>query len=426
MTSVKGADVVAPGWYKYTISNGGNANTPDINDSFGLLNTTPGYAWYNGTPVASPDGGTWQNVFATENFAQTISGLTIGKTYYFRYYYASQGISTGPPSGGYVLPFPPVVNVTGATGYTDPSEGALFEWCIYSGQLIATSTSITIVCSQGENYGYMAFDGFYLGTNPPPEFLEISGPLADSLCNTGDAYFTVQSAAATNYQWQENTGLGGWHNVNNNNEFDGALTDSLHIKNVDSTMNNYQYRCHATSSCCSAYSAAAALHVFPYPSPSLKVNAISPQICNGKDLTISAGSGYLTYLWNNSSNDSTLTVNKPGVYWVEVKDTNNCVGRDSIDILPCEVFFMPNAFTPNNDGKNDLLKPVILTNPTIYKFSIYNRWGKLVFQTKEFGKGWDGTINGVKQNAGLFVWACTYQVKGGNIKTEKGTVVLIR
>ena len=85
MTSAKGENVTAPGWVAINV--GFPPNTPDVNDANGSVNTTSGYNWFKGTPVPSPDGGTWQSVFSVENFTQTITGLTVGATYYFRYYY---------------------------------------------------------------------------------------------------------------------------------------------------------------------------------------------------------------------------------------------------------------------------------------------------------------------------------------------------
>jgi gliding motility-associated-like protein len=57
-----------------------------------------------------------------------------------------------------------------------------------------------------------------------------------------------------------------------------------------------------------------------------------------------------------------------------------------------------------------------------YHFSIYNRWGQLIFQTKELNKGWDGKM----QNTGVFLWTCTYQFEGEAIKNERGTILLIK
>jgi hypothetical protein len=61
-----------------------------------------------------------------------------------------------------------------------------------------------------------------------------------------------------------------------------------------------------------------------------------------------------------------------------------------------------------------------------YKFSIYNRLGQLVFESSEPLKVWDGTMNGVRQDANTFVWFCDYQLSGDSPKSEKGTVVLTR
>ena len=87
---------------------------------------------------------------------------------------------------------------------------------------------------------------------------------------------------------------------------------------------------------------------------------------------------------------------------------------------------MPTAFTPNRDGINDLIKPVLLGNIKRYQFSIYNRWGQLVFQSEDVNKGWDGTIKQMSQDGNTFIWVCTYQFENEPIQTEKGTFILIR
>ncbi|MFI5187724.1 MAG: hypothetical protein ACHQF0_13415, partial [Chitinophagales bacterium] len=285
MNSAKGVNVVAPNWHTYSASTF-VANTPDINDAAGPLNCTPGYNWSGGTPVTSPDGGTWQNVFSNEDFAQTISGLTIGTTYYFRYYYASQGISAGP-AADLIKPFPPSVKILGATGYSNPPAGNLFEWNTYSGTLIAAATSMTIIASQGNNVAYMAFDGFYLGTFPPANILIISQPLPDTICNGGDANFTIQTATGAGYQWQVNTGAG-WNDITDNIQYTGALSSSLYVKNATTMMNNYQYRCYATGTCCDAYSLAALLTILAPSTPSIIIATTSNDICAGNPVTFTA------------------------------------------------------------------------------------------------------------------------------------------
>ena len=409
--NIERSDTVAPGWYKYP-NQPSYLNTPDINDSAEILHCSPGWVWWGGTPVASPDGGTWQNVWRVENFAQTISGLTIGTIYYFRYYYASQGISTGPPSAGALQPYAPDVTIIGATGYSNPSSGKLFEWNSYSGSLVATSNSIVIICSEGRFDGYIAYDGFYLGKNQPDNFLEVKAPDSVALCGTGDASFRVQSAAGLSYQWQSGLGYT-WDDVSDGGGVSGSHTNTLFVSNVTAALNNMQYRCRVTSSCCTTLSAPALLLVAPLPNPVLKINADVPDICESTSITITTDSGYKNYLWNNNSNNMSLTVNQPGVYWVEVTDSNNCKGRDSINILSCEKVFFPNAFTPNNDGLNDVFKPTIFGALADYKLNIYNRFGQLIFQTSDPSKGWNGTLSGIPQLGGVYVWICLYGLLSG-------------
>ena len=61
-----------------------------------------------------------------------------------------------------------------------------------------------------------------------------------------------------------------------------------------------------------------------------------------------------------------------------------------------------------------------------YNFVIYNRWGKEVFATNNFYKGWDGRVNSYLQTADTYVWFCQYQLAGEQLQTQKGTVTLIR
>ena len=117
------------------------------------------------------------------------------------------------------------------------------------------------------------------------------------------------------------------------------------------------------------------------------------------------------------------------MYWLEVVDVNSCTGRDTVLVNPKECmngFFVPSAFTPNGDRKNDDFKPLLFGNVKKYKLTIYNRWGQVFFQTTEQFKGWDGKIAGILQPTGAFVWTCSYQFEGEEQKIEKGTVTLIR
>ncbi|MBL0357241.1 MAG: gliding motility-associated C-terminal domain-containing protein [Chitinophagaceae bacterium] len=107
----------------------------------------------------------------------------------------------------------------------------------------------------------------------------------------------------------------------------------------------------------------------------------------------------------------------------------NCVGTDSVKIkvylLPPS-FYVPTAFSPNGDGRNDVLKPIALGMRSIRYFKVYNRLGNLVFETTELGKGWDGFYKGFPQDPATYVWMAQGETYKGEFITRKGTAVLIR
>ncbi|MGE5108959.1 MAG: PKD domain-containing protein [Sphingobacteriales bacterium] len=113
-------------------------------------------------------------------------------------------------------------------------------------------------------------------------------------------------------------------------------------------------------------------------------------------------------------------------YRVQVTTEEGCTDYDDITIhvIKGTDIYVPNAFVPN--GKNRIFRPILAGVQELYFFSVYNRWGKLVFTTREPGKGWDGTINGAEQQTGVFVWALRAKDYLGQVINKNGTVVLIR
>jgi gliding motility-associated-like protein len=89
-------------------------------------------------------------------------------------------------------------------------------------------------------------------------------------------------------------------------------------------------------------------------------------------------------------------------------------------------FFVPNAFSPNADGLNDMIRPLALGLRSVSSFCIFNRWGQLLFKTTQIGMGWDGKFKGNVQEAGTYVWFAE-GIDFKNRKIErKGTIILIR
>ncbi len=99
---------------------------------------------------------------------------------------------------------------------------------------------------------------------------------------------------------------------------------------------------------------------------------------------------------------------------------------------PARVYFaqiniyVPRAFSPNNDGVNDLLKPILVGITTFHYFSIYNRWGNLIFTTQDPNQGWDGTFKGVPQPVETYLWIAEGIDENGRKVVQKGMTSLVR
>jgi gliding motility-associated-like protein len=81
---------------------------------------------------------------------------------------------------------------------------------------------------------------------------------------------------------------------------------------------------------------------------------------------------------------------------------------------------------PNGDNRNDVFRPMLFGNIKKYHFTVYNRWGQIVFRSTELHKGWDGKVGGMTQRSDAFVWTCLYQFEGEKERIEKGSVTVIR
>jgi gliding motility-associated-like protein len=116
------------------------------------------------------------------------------------------------------------------------------------------------------------------------------------------------------------------------------------------------------------------------------------------------------------------------MYIVTASNDAGCKDVDSvfIHVNPVSDIFVPSAFTPNNDGLNDIVKPFFGLKYSLAAFTIYNRWGEKIFTTSEKGKGWDGKLNGRLQSSGSYVWSITVKNKDGKIIQKTGVVILIR
>ena len=116
------------------------------------------------------------------------------------------------------------------------------------------------------------------------------------------------------------------------------------------------------------------------------------------------------------------------LYTVEIKTTTGCVTVDTqmVKIVNQADIFVPSAFTPNDDERNDILRPTLMGIKELHYFRIYNRWGQLMYETKTNYEGWDGRYKGAVQPTQVVVWIVEGVGVDGRVYTKKGTSTLIR
>ena len=137
-------------------------------------------------------------------------------------------------------------------------------------------------------------------------------------------------------------------------------------------------------------------------------------LCEGKKIQLSATAVPGQYVWSTAATTPTISVNKTDNYAVTV--TNRCgTYNDDVDITfkkcGCNVF-VPNAFSPNNDGVNDALQVHFGCDfpYKVKRFQIFNRWGSRIFSAMDTNDiRWDGQVNGQQAPQGVYVWYLEYE-----------------
>ncbi len=179
------------------------------------------------------------------------------------------------------------------------------------------------------------------------------------------------------------------------------------------------------------------IHVNPNPEVGLSADKDSVRRGGEVHLDATVRNPYAVFTWTPSDvliDSTTLTptaiIDTPTLFNILVIDSKGCKTSKSarvnlVDECNANYLFIPNAFTPNNDGLNDcfgLLDPLLLTE---FHFSIFNRWGERVFETEDVNDCWDGTFKGTEALVDSYIFYVHYRCYNGKYVEKKGIVTLL-
>jgi len=159
-------------------------------------------------------------------------------------------------------------------------------------------------------------------------------------------------------------------------------------------------------------------------------------IVKGESIQFNATGG-TGYTWIPAANLSNTTIYNPVgyysdtglyTYYVQVQSEYGCTGYDTINVTVVNqaAFFVPTAFTPNGDRRNDLFRPVAVGYRDLVYFMVYNRFGQQVYYSTTLDAGWNGTFNNKVADVGTYFWQIRYTDRFGKEGYLKGDVTLIR
>ncbi len=241
-------------------------------------------------------------------------------------------------------------------------------------------------------------------------------PLQYSICE--NATFQLTAAGGDVYKWL--TGAGALNH-----------SSATLIRTADSSEVFYV----VISEAFCGYTDTLAANVTVIKSPDIQITQSNAINCVNPTAILNA-TGAVKYNWLPSNdikkvsyNQATVAPKGAGWFYVTGENASGCNSKDSIYVEPSyndgAPVFIPNAFTPNNDGVNDCFGVINIGNYDLFELRIFNRWGELVFMSKNASDCWNGIYKGIKQPAGVFVYEAKIKGVCGEYY-KKGTVTLIR
>jgi gliding motility-associated-like protein len=256
----------------------------------------------------------------------------------------------------------------------------------------------------------------------------IPAPIADAGSDVTTCYgkdATLHGSGGIKYQWAPSLYL------SNPNIEDPDVQDPVHSV-------TYSLAVTDANGCRSLTPASVSINVTP---PAAIFLGNDTSIAIGQPLILHVidinSSGFTNFLWtpadgldNPSNPDPAFVPDNSGTYsyTVTAYTPNGCEakGQITLSVYQQADIYVPNAFTPNGDGHNDVLRAIPVGIKEFKYFIIYDRWGQQVFRTTDPGIGWDGRTNRKAESGSTFVWAVAGIDYRGRSVERKGTVILIR
>jgi gliding motility-associated-like protein len=210
----------------------------------------------------------------------------------------------------------------------------------------------------------------------------------------------------------------------------GAFTSSSQSSNVN-TAGVYTLTVNDPSSGCSSVATTTITSVVTTPTANAGPDV---SIDYGSSITLNA-SGGVSYTWSPANDLSCINCANPSAsptvtttYCVRVQDANGCADTACAKVIvdaQCGDIFVPNAFSPNHDGQNDL-ECVYGNCIRAFHFTVYDRWGEKIFETTDNKKCWDGTYMGEHLNTAVFAYYLEVTLTDGKVINKKGNINLVR
>lgn len=173
------------------------------------------------------------------------------------------------------------------------------------------------------------------------------------------------------------------------------------------------------------------INVFLFPNPPLNLGS-DTALCLSEKPILDAGPGMVSYKWSTGETTQKIVAFDSGNYWAMVKDIEGCVSVDSLnlikrkDLFPSTIF-MPTAFTPNDDGRNDFY-PMnqYKVKGAIYNVKLFNRWGEKIADFNSPDLNWDGNIRGKPAEEGVYIFVAYWVGCDNQKRSLQGNFTLLR